>query len=224
MADLTLGQATWNKRYIFEIEPAKIIHTLSWTQHVTYTNCYWISHSEGKPSKVEDWVSERLLYTENTVSLADLDTHTGQWWWDSANRYLYVNPSQGGSPGSGGYLMLSYFWDYHSDSPVVIDGHDYRPDMYRDSIPSIQMEVGVFHEGMAQHSFGSIKFNNADAWWDTRFSNYIYEAKRVLLKVGDYDQTDAASYKIFWNGWTGDIGWSDIGVGMDIEDLRLCVI
>lgn len=223
MGDLTTGTPLWEKRYLFEIEPAKAIHGLSWTQHGIYTNCYWISHSEGEPSKVEDWVTEKLLYVENTVGLADLDANAGQWWWDSANRYLYVHASQGGSPGSGLYLMLSYFWDRHADSPVVIAGHDYRPDVDRNSIPAIKMSVGGFHEGMAQHSFGEIRFNNADAWWDTRFSNYIYEAKKVLLRVGDIGETDSDSYKIFWNGWIGDIKWTDVEVSLNIEDLRVCV-
>ena len=65
----------------------------------------------------------------------------------------------------------------------------------------------------------SYKVINADGRYDARLTDYIYEAKKIILKAGK--KGDAyGDYATYWIGWTGGIGWGDEEIEIDIEDLR----
>jgi len=98
MADLTVGQPRWEKRYLFEIEPAFIIHTSSWTLYSA--NAWWMSFLLS-PTKVEEWDSTKtpkLKKYEEVASAALCESTASSWFWDSATDRLYVHTRDADKP------------------------------------------------------------------------------------------------------------------------------
>jgi len=182
-------------------------------------NSYYISHIEGEPSKVEE---DGVALTERG-SLALCNDNAGSWYWDSANTRLYVHTT--GSDDPAGYIIIAYFWEYltnaqYVDEDIVFNGNVYLPYLNADDIPDVTNETSGYQEGGTRQSFGSIKIINADGRYDTRLTDYIYEAKKIILKAG-IKGGNYASYSTYWIGWTGGIGWSEEAIEIDIEDLRV---
>jgi len=191
-----------------------------------YPNLWYISHTEGEPSKVEQCLrstKEITTYTER-ASLTLCNDNPSSWYWDSTNQRLYVHTSGSDDPGTAGkYLILSYFWDKFCNKQageIIFDGIYYLPYL-DDTIPSITVETSGYHEGGTRQTFGMVSIINADGYFDTRLSDYIYEAKKIRYLVGR--KGDAyGDYITFWLGWTGNIEWSDAYVKIGIDDLRKC--
>lgn len=206
---------------LLEIEIGHRIDGDAWMQDGTYTNCWWIMHEEGKPSKVEQCLSGTITKHEERVNLTLCNDNPSSWYWDSANSRLYVHASGSDNPGGGSYLIQSYFWERFCNKQagdIVFDDYFYLP--YLDNtIPPINMATSGYHEGGTRQTFGTISVINADGYFDTRLSDYIYEAKRMVYKVGERGDS-YADYITFWAGWTGDIGWSDSYIQIGIDDLR----
>ena len=202
--------------FITEIEKGKRLDDDVWTQEgAPNTNCWYISHPEGKPSKVEENGAE---YTERgSLALCQANSHS--WYWDSANTRLYVHTTGSNNPAIGTYVILSFIWSRIGSEAVVLNSKFYLPYLNRDSVPSVTLETKGYHEGGTHQDFGSIKYINADGYFDSELTNYIYEGKKIICMVGN--RGDAyAEYTNYWVGWTGDIGWSDEEIEVGIEDLR----
>jgi len=214
-----------NLVFLVEIEPARRLDTESWTQDETYTNCYYLSHSEGEPSRVQE---DGTDYTER-ASLSDCDSNASSWYFDSSNNRLYVHTSGSDDPGGGGYVIASFWWEYFTSKQyegsdeIVFNGKFYRPVLDDASIPDISLAVSDFSEGGIQKSIGPIRLINADGYFDQKLYDYIYTAKRILIKVGKKG-ADYSDYITLWNGWTGNIVWSDTYIEITVEDLRKFVL
>ena len=104
-------------------------------------------------------------------------------------------------------------------SPVDRIVYFYLPYLDDDDIPAIMFETTGYHEGGTRQSFGTIRIINADGCFDTRLSNYIYEAKKMLWKVGKLGDI-YSNYAVLWRGWTGNVAWSDEDIEIGIEDMR----
>lgn len=207
---------------LLEIELGHRIDEDVWTQSGA-DNSWYISHPEGEPSKVEQCLASVVTAYTERASLALCNANASSWFWDSANTRLYVHTSGSDDPGGGSYLIQSYFWEYFCNKQagdIIFNSHNYLP--YLDNtIPSITVETSGYHEGGTLQTFGTISVINTDGYFDTRLSDYIYEAKKIIYKVGK--KGDAyGSYITFWIGWTGNIGWSDAYVKIGIDDLRKC--
>jgi len=191
-----------------------------------YPNLWYITHVEGEPSKVEECIRATLAistYTEQ-ANLADCNDNPSSWYWDAANNRLYLHTSGSDDPGTAGkYLIQSYFWDKFCNKQagdITFGDHFYLPYL-DDTIPPIRMETSGYHEGGTRQTFGTISVINADGYFDTRLSDYIYEAKKIRYLVGERGDI-YADYIVFWIGWTGNIGWNDEYVTIGIDDLRKC--
>lgn len=217
-----LDKAKQDWVYLLEIEVGHRIDGDSWAKDAG-GDAWWISHSEGKPSKVEEDGSE--LTEQGSLELCNANPRT--WFWDSPSR-LYVHVADSGDPGDAGQILQSFIWEYYcnkqpKDSPVIftINSLDvfFLPYLDDDDIPSIDLEITGYHEGETRQSFGEISLINADGYFDSRLADYIYEAKKVLWKVGKLGDA-YADYAVLWRGWTGSIGWSDLDIKIEIEDMR----
>lgn len=181
-------------------------------------NSWYITHTEGKPSKVEE-NGAALTYRD---SLALCNDNAGSWCWDSTRLYVHTT----GSDDPAGYIIIAFFWEYltnaqYTDEDIISDStNEYLPYLNAESIPDITNETSGYHEGGTRQSFGSVKVINADGRYDTRLNDYIYEAKKIILKAG-IKGGNYASYNTYWLGWTGGIGWSEEYIDIDIEDLRV---
>lgn len=194
-----------------------------------YPNLWYISHTEGKPTKVEQCLRNNLAittYTERATLALCNDNHSS-WYWDSVNNRLYLHTSGSDAPDTAGkYLIQSYFWDCFCNKQagdivfetIVGIPHFYLPYL-DDTIPSIRMETSGYHEGGTKQTFGKISVINADGYFDSRLSDYIYEAKKIRYKVGERGDV-YGDYITFWIGWTANIGWSDEYIDVGIDDLR----
>ena len=212
---------------LVEIEKGHRIDADSWTQDLTYTNCWWISHTnikakvdrEGEPSRVEENGEE---YTEReTVELCN--NNAGSWYWDSANKRLYVHTTGSDDPGGGDYIILSYIWTRFATTVYEFGGKPYLPYVKENSISDVSYSTSGYHEGGTQQTFSAISLINADGFFDQEFSDYIWEAKKLIGRIGKYGDAEG-NFLVFMNQWTGDLEWSDEEVVLSVEDLRTCLI
>lgn len=197
----------------------------TWLQAGGDTKCWYITHAEGKPSKVEE---NGIVQTEEDEH-AHCEQNASTWWWDSSNNRLYDHTAGDDIPSVGTYIILSHFWErFGTHSPMILDGHYYLPYLSLDSIPSIVDGTSPYHQGGTRQSFGTVKIGNADGYFDSRLSTYIYEAKRMRALVGEYTiNSDGvfvpaaySNWVCVWEGWSGDISWSDEVIEVETVDLR----
>jgi hypothetical protein len=217
-----VSKADWTKVFMFEVQPAKRIDTESWTQHGVYANCWRIDYDEIVVEVEEDGSA----YTE-CLSLLELDNLSGGmgFYYDEDNEYLWVHTSGASNPGaSGAAFLVAYHWEYYTniqdeDEPVIYNGHYYLPYLRSEDLPDIEQAVSDYYEGGINLGFGDIKLINADGYFDTRLSAYVYEWKNMKLKVGNLGAAylDVAT---LWIGITGNIEWSDEEVIFEILDPR----
>lgn len=204
--------------FVTETEIGKRLDDDVWTQAgAPNTNCWYVSHPEGKPEKVEE---DGIEYTERgSLALCQANSHS--WYWDSGNTRLYVHTTGSDDP-AGNYTILSFIWDRIGSEAIVLNGKFYLPYLNRDSVPSVILETKGYHEGGTHQDFGTIKYINADGYFDSRLSDYVYEGKRIICKIGKRDDV-YADYTNYWVGWTGGIGWSNEEIEVEIEDLRSAI-
>lgn len=208
---------------LVEIEKGHRIDEDTWTQDITYTNCWWIPHTnvsghverEGEPGRVEE---NGVEYTER-ASLTLCNDNAGSWYWDSANDRLYVHTTGSDDPGGGGYVILSYIWVRFATKPYEFGGKPYLPYVKADSISETSYSTAGYHEGGTQQTFGSITLGNADGFFDKEFSTYVWEAKKLISRVGQSGDSEG-DFVVFMDQWTSDIEWNDAEVMIGIEDLR----
>jgi len=218
---LTIQDLVW----LAEIEPARRLEGETWTHVlVTYTNCYYVAHPEGKPSRVRECLKSTgviVTYTPDVADLATCHSTASSWYWDAANTRLYVHTSTAADPGigSGLFYISSYFWERLADRQVDLDSHPYRPLLDPSSISNLNYEAKLFSDGGIAQSFGSVTALNPDSYWDARLNNYVYEGKRVLIKFGKYGDA-YASYITLFDGYTGGTIWTDGAVVFETEDPR----
>ena len=181
-------------------------------------DAYYIPHVEGEPSKVEE---DGAALTERATFFLCKD-NAGSWYWDSANTRLYVHTT--GSDDPVGYIIIAFFWEYltnaqYVDEDIIFNGNEYLPYLRDEDIPDVTSETSGYQEGGTKQSFGSVRVINAYGRYDSRLTDYIYEAKKIILKAG-IKGGNYASYDTYWIGWTGGIKWSEEEIDIDIEDLR----
>jgi len=203
-------------------EPSRRIDTAAWTED---EGAWYIAHPEGEPSKVEE---EGVELTE-AVSQAACQSTAATWFFDSVNGRLYVHPTTSKVPSCGDFFLLSSFFEYYaSHSPIICNGKYASPRLLMDSIPEISISISAYHQGGTQQGFGTVKLANADGFFDSRLSTYIYEAKFMQLKIGNVSfsasgmamVTAYGDYQTIWSGWSGDIQWTDEFIAISTEDLR----
>lgn len=156
-------------------------------------------------------------------SLEGCQAAAQSYFYDAAAGRLYVHITGGGSPIAANPYLLSFHVRRYATDVEEYDGHLYLPVLPADSIPSVSSSTGRFHENGTSLSFGSIKILNGDGRFDTLFDSYIWEAKRVTVRLGEKGKGDA-NYTVIFDGWTGDISWNDDFVEIGTEDLRTLVL
>ncbi|MCK9602175.1 MAG: hypothetical protein M0R06_24230, partial [Sphaerochaeta sp.] len=161
-------------------------------------------------------------YTQNS-SLASCQAGTRRWFYDATLERLYVHITGGGSPTIANPYLLSFHVRRLATDVEEYGGHLYLPILPADSIPSVSSSTGRFHENGTSLSFGTIKILNGDGRFDTLFDAFIWEAKRVTVRLGEKGKGDA-NYMVIFDGWTGDISWNDDFVEIGTEDLRTLVL
>ena len=212
--------------WLVEIEAAIRLEDAIWLSPGSlYPDIYYVSHPEGKPSRVKQCLLSSGVITPYTPDVADLatcQTTPSSWYWNGTN--LYIHTSTGDDPSSTGmFLINSYFWENLSDRPVdlFVDSiwHPYRPLLAPSSIPDLSFEATQFSTGGISQSFGAVTALNEDGYWDTRLADYVYEGKRIIVRFGKFGD-DYADYIKLFDGYTGGWTWTDGTVVFDTEDPR----
>ena len=172
---------------------------------------------------VDRFLKNDISSYEHAPSLAGCQGTAQSYFYDSAAGRLYVHITGGGSPTIANPYLLSFHVRRFATDVEEYDGHLYLPVLPADSIPSVSSSTGRFHENGTSLSFGTIKILNGDGRFDTLFDTYIWEAKRVTVRLGEKGKGDA-NYIVIFDGWTGDISWNDDYVEIGTEDLRTLVL
>lgn len=209
--------------YLLEIDVGYRLDTASWTQAAApNTNCYYMTWPTWAmpPWKVEDIDEE---YSEK-VSLANCHSTEKSWFYDSANGRLYVHLEGAAEPAEATPYLQASFWSRHANKAYEYDGHAYRPDLDDESIPEVSSSTGEYYEGQTERGFGSIKLLNDANYYDSKLDlPFIWEARRYYLRVGEEGKGDA-NFTVAYDGYTGDIEWSEDEVVIATEDLLTQVI
>ena len=223
----TPGEVNQDSIILVDIEVAHRIDTPHvWTQDGA-TGAWWILHThtdlfgehEGKPSQVK---VNGAIFTEDT--LANCRTTPSTWHWEPApDNYLYVHVAGGVDPGNGNFIIVAFLWRRFGNQAYVFGGRPYLPLVGKNSIPPVTYVTGGYHEGGTKQTFGSLKFLNGEKYFDTDLSDYIYEGKRLTARIGKNGAAEA-DFAVFWDGWTGDMTWTENDVEISVEDLMTGII
>ena len=197
----------------------------TWTQDGA-TGAWWILHThtdkfgehEGEPSRVK---VNGVEFTKTT--LGDCEANPSKWYWYAAMNHLYLHVADDGDPGDGGYIIVAYLWRRFGTRPYIFGGRPYLPLVGESSIPPVAYVTGGYHEGGTKQTFGSVKLLNGEGYFDTDLSDYIYEGKRLTTRIGEDGAADA-DFAVFWDGWTGDITWTENEVEIGVEDLMTAIL
>ena len=197
----------------------------TWTKDGT--NAWYIVHThtdefgehEGKPSRV---VVDGVEQTEK-LSYADCEFWKSTWYWHAATNRLYLHVWGDNNPGGSTYIVVAYLWRRFATRPYVFGGKPYLPLVGQGAIPEASYVTGSYHEGGTKQTFGAVKLLNGEGYFDTDLSDYIYEGKRLVARVGLNGAADV-DFSIFWDGGTGDISWTENDVEISVEDLMTRVL
>ena len=197
----------------------------SWTQDgatgawgILHTHADKFGEHEGKPSRVK---VNGVLFAEET--LANCRTTPSTWYWHVATSALYIHVAGGVDPGGGTFIIVAYLWRRFATRPYIFGGRPYLPLVSKSSIPPVAYVTGGYHEGGTKQTFGAVKFLNGEGYFDTDLSDYIYEGKRLKTRIGLNGAADV-DFAVFWDGWTGDITWTENEVEIAVEDLMTAII
>lgn len=191
---------------------------------------WYISHTEGKPVKVEELCRGTMVVTEyeERVTLILCNDNPSSWYWDLANSRLYVHTSGSDDPSTADkYIILSHFWEYltnaqYVDEDIIFNDNEYLPYLNDSDIPDVNVEASEYNEGGIKQNFGSIRIINADGRYDSRLEAYIYENRKANLLIGAKGDV-YGDFEALWSGWTGGVAWSEEEIEIDIEDFRMRV-
>jgi hypothetical protein len=227
-----LGKAAKKLAWLFEVEVAKRIDNLSWTQSGA-TDAYFSTPPEGYPERVREInvVLHEVTEYEEKGNQGDCESDAGSWYFDPGTGHLYVHATELGSgsaagafsPSSGNYYVAAYYWErfcdgqYPAPNELVFNGVWYEPRLKRDSIPDLSMEIAGFEEGGVRQTWSEIRLANGDGALDEEIVDYIWENKVFVLKVGEPGDP-YASFVTVSRGRTGSIGGNDDEVTIGIED------
>lgn len=212
----------WVPVILAEIELGHRIDTDTWTQaDAPNTACYYIDHStEGEPARVE---ANGTALTER-ATLALCQANASSWYYDAATGRLYLHVADGGDPGDGTYVVLSYIWEYlcskqfEAPNEIVFNSRWYLPYLDETQLPDIDFSVSFFDSDKSLLSIGNIVLLNADGYFDSRLASYIYEGKKLVYRVGakgaPYEDYEAITVK------TGAVEWTDTQVTIEVMDTR----
>jgi len=127
------------------------------------------------------------------ANVAAVEALASSFWFDYANRILYVRSSAGdGDPAA--FLIEGAFWLYfstHKDIEfTVASGRltHYLPLLAKEDIPDITQEIKPYYEGSFLISSASIAFINGkiggNYFFDIKYKTYTWENSKVILKSG----------------------------------------
>jgi hypothetical protein len=194
----TPGEVNQDSVILVDIEVGHRIDQITlhdWTQDVTYTNVWWISHThtdkfgehEGKPSRVV--VNGVALTWKDTVAECQATpAMRSTWTWVPGTNRLYIHVVGDDDPNGGNYIIVAYLWRRFGTRPYVFAGRPYLPLVGKNSIPPVAYVTGGYHEGGTKQTFGSLKFLNGEGYFDTDLTDYIYEGKRLMARIGKNGQ------------------------------------
>lgn len=221
-----MKKAAKDLAWLLEVEVAKRIDNLSWTQSGS-TAAFYITPSEKEPERVRaiDRVTHAVTEYEEKASLADCQSDIGSWYFDSATGRLYVHTALSGAvaPDAGDLYVAAYYLkricdgQYPYPKELVFDGKWYDPRLKKDSISDLSVEISGFHQGGVSQTWTEFKLANADGALDEELADYVWENKIFTLKCGV--PGDAySSFVTIAQGRTGSITWDDDEIKVNIED------
>lgn len=164
-------------------------------------------------------------YTEK-ANAAEVKATASTFWFDYANRILYVHATGGVDP--VGFLIEGAFWVYfstHKDIEFTANGrlNQYLPLLTREDIPPITQEIKKYFEGSFGISSGAIAFMNAkimgEYFFDKKYADYTWENRKFVLKAGS-DDFVYANFKTILTSLIDKKSCNDNKITFTLRDIR----
>jgi len=148
-------------------------------------------------------------------------------WFDYANRILYVHTSDDSDPDAGPFLIEAAFWLYFSThKDIEFNDNFYLPLLAKEDIPDITQEIKPYFEGSFSISSGSIAFMNAkiggEHFFDKKFSAYTWINAKVILKAGSNVSPvfTYAQFKEIFTSYIDQKSCTDAKITFQLRDVR----
>lgn len=166
-----------------------------------------------------------MAYT-GVADAAAVKATENSFWFDYANRILYVHATGGADP--AGFLIEGAFWLYfstHPDIEFTANGrlNHFLPLLTKENIPDISQEIKPYFEGSFGIASGSIAFMNGkiggEHFFDKKYASYTWENSKVILKAGKSDFV-YANYKAILTSFIDEKSCSDSRITFTLRDVR----
>ena len=112
-------------------------------------------------------------------SIATVNSTAGSWFWNGTT--LYIHLSDATDPNSGANIVNGFLTFYFSSDALEINGRYWESRIQ--SFPGTSIRIEEDFGGISQISGGSIKLNNEDSFFDSRF-DYQWDAGETFLQMG----------------------------------------
>lgn len=211
-----------NMIILVEINPKIELSGFALTGGRTYT--YEIVVQE-RGIDISSVLENGTAYTEK-ASINDVESNASTFYFDYANRKLYVHTSAGNAPIN--YQIDAGFWLYFTNyrrglATGDFNSNNYLPLISRSDIPDVSQEVKSLYEGSLSMTTGSVSIMNpkvgSSHYFDKIYKRYKWENSRVILKAGGPGFT----YSQFQTIMTGVIEGKyidDVKLTLELTDFR----
>lgn len=169
-----------------------------------------------------DGITEGEEYTERTA--AELVHHTSSFYWDAANRILYVHSSDSTTPDNffmeAGFTHLIPNRDFqYADTLCTLP-----PWLITESIPGTSQETKPYYEGNFSLSSGSISFENGESegenYFDKRFERFTWIGRKLGIYCGKETFSTLAKFKKMFTAYISGQPCTDKRITFPLLDIR----
>ena len=207
-----------------KIKKKKRIDDESWTQHGTYTNVWYVDHTEEVADVKEFYKSTRVITEYSSVSsISECNSNAQSFYYNTSARRLYIHTKDSDDPGGGSYYLMSLVWHRVATREMEISGEKYKAHLKTEGLPSVNAEVEAFQRGSLKQSISSIALDNEGGFYDTELIDYIYETAEIQIIALGQARGQTSDPLTIWSGWTGGFEWTNMVVTIDVFDLRKIV-
>ncbi|MFQ5443043.1 MAG: hypothetical protein ACE5EK_00360 [Nitrospinales bacterium] len=212
--DQLIKETDSGKVYLAEIEPAKKMS--GWQLAAGQSNTYQVTVD---PGMVVVNLKEEKTFLTLKNSVAEVESNSGTWYFDSSTEVLYTHASDSVDPDT--HYMTAYFLLVFATHPRVFNGRFYQPKIA--GIPEFRQSVNEKKAGNTIQSSGRLTLleDSEDPFWSAMLYTYNWLNKRVTIKLGgSHDDYPYAEFKTVARWILKGNVYTDTEVQFEAADLK----
>ncbi|UCD07912.1 MAG: fibronectin type III domain-containing protein [Candidatus Aenigmatarchaeota archaeon] len=204
--------------YLIEINPQMEVSGFTLTSGKTYT---YEKTLEDRAIDIEGVTEDGDPYAKKT-SVDDVEANASSFYFDYANRKLYVHTSDGTNPSN--FTILTSFWLYFSNvKNQIYNGKKYLPFLSAEDIPDMSDEIKPTFKGTYSISSGTITLKNpkikGEHYFYKLYARYIWEGRKIVARMGG-DGFTYSKFRPIQTGLIDNAECFDLTFTIDFKDLR----